>query len=226
MASSHLSRPSSGNAQCQASIEVCMDFLSLDMGRLSIPAETCLFSLLSQCFTKIKSIFNINDPQNVLEEPSALDRILSTIFDTASVAFVTEKSVRIVAGLDDHDKSCLCVQAVAGMVLFFRRVSAAGTVLSAGLFSRELQLFAESEQRRALLDKIESSSLFSSCYTKSSMVDFVLAAVENDGDIEHNDGLPLAKARENLSADSVAWGGSRPYQNMGLPWGFTIMALN
>jgi hypothetical protein len=134
--------------------------------------------------------------------------------------------VRIVAGLDDHDKSCLYVQAVAGMALFFRRLSVAGAVLSAASFSRELQLFAESEQRRAMLDKIGSTSLFSSCYTKRSMVDFVSAAIENDGDAEHNDGLPVAKARENLSADSVAWGGSRPYQNMGLPWGFTIMALN
>jgi hypothetical protein len=202
-----------------------VDFLSLNLGRLSIPAEACLFSLLNQCFAKIKGIFNLNDPSNILAESSTLERILNAVFDTTSLAFVTEKSVRIVAGLDDHDKSCLFVQAVAGMVLIFQRLSMASTVLSASVFSRELQLFAESEQRRAALDKIGGSALFSSCYTKSAVVDFLMAAIDEQAG-GHHDSLPLNTAGAELLSDSVAWVSDRPCKNMGLPWGFTIMALN
>jgi hypothetical protein len=202
-----------------------MGLLSIEMGRLSIPAETCLFSLLSQCFTKIKDIFNLGDPSAILAEQSTLERILNSVFDTTTLPFVTEKSIRIAAGLDDHDKSCLFVQAVAGLVLVFRHLDSAGTVLSASMLSRELQLFAESEQRRAALDKIGGSSLFGSCYTKSCIVDFVMAVIDED-EVEHHDGLTFGTTGKDLSGDNAAWVNDRPCKKMGLPWGFTIMALN
>ncbi len=199
-----------------------MESLTLNLGRLSIPAETCLFSLLNQCFAKIKAIFNLNDPTRILSEPSSLERILHAVFDTTSLPFVTEKSVRIAAGLDDHDKSCLFAQAVAGMVLVFRRLSMAATVILPGVFSRELQLFAECEQRRAALDRIGSSSLFSSCYTKPAVVDFLVAAIDE----HHIAPATNASGADLLLNDSVACVSDRPCKNMGLPWGFTIMALN
>jgi hypothetical protein len=191
------------------------------MGRLSIPAEACLFSLLNQCFNKTKAIFDLVDPSGVLAEPSTLERILNSIFDTTSLPFVTEKSVRIAAGLDDHDKSCLFLQAVAGMVLIFRRLGLAGGIVTAGMLSRELQLFAECEQRRAVLEKIGGSHVFSTCYTRSAVVDFLMAAIN-----EQHDGMPLDNAGMDLLSDSVACVSDRPCKNMGLPWGFTIMALN
>jgi hypothetical protein len=195
------------------------------MGRLSVPAEACLFSLLSQCFSKIKGIFNLADPLGVLAEAPTLERILNSIFDTTSLPFVTEKSARIVAGLDDHDKSCLFLQAVAGMVLVFRRLGLAGGVVSAGMLSRELQLFAECEKRRAVLEKIGASHVFSTCYTKSSVVDFVMTAIDERENGRH-DSLPSDTAAADLLNDSAAWVSDRPCKNMGLPWGFTIMALN
>lgn len=195
------------------------------MGRLSIPAETSLFSLLSQAFSKFATIFSLADPYAILTEQSTLERFLKSIFDTTSHAFVTEKSPRIIAGLDDRDKSCLYVQAVAGMVLLFRRLRSAGRELSASLVSRELQLFSESEQRRAVLEKIAGSHLLSSCYTKNAMIDYVLEVVD-DRESGHYDPLPLSKVGEDLLSNSVAWVSDRPCKNMGLPWGFTFMAIN
>lgn len=202
-----------------------MAVLTPSMGRLSLPAETSLFSLLDQSFTKITGIFNLHDPHAILKQPSALERILTSTFDTTAHAFVTEKSVRILAGLDDHDKSRLYLQAVAGMVLVLQRLRSARTLLSPGLFSRELQLFAESEQRAAVLDTIGSSRLSGACYTRNAIVDFVLAAVEERG-VAHHDNLPRDSTGEDLLSDSVAWVSDRPCKKMGLPWGFTIMALN
>ncbi|GAB1317825.1 hypothetical protein MFIFM68171_08035 [Madurella fahalii] len=220
-----VSSAGSGSPSCQASIEASMGFLNFDMGRLSVPTETSLFSLLGQCFARFTSIFNLEDPHGILTEPSTLERILSSVFDTASRAFVTERSPRILAGLDDRDKSCLYVQAVAGMVLIFRRLSSAGRELSASLLSRELQLFAESEQRQAVLEKIAGSHLLSSCYTKSAIVEFVVEVVEGR-ELGHYDTLPLNKAGEDLLSNSVTWVSDRPCKNMGLPWGFTIMTIN
>lgn len=225
MASSQISRPSSASLKCQASIQASVEHLTFNLGRLSPPSETCLFSLLHQCFAKVRDIFNLDDPSSILAEQSSLERILNAVFDTTSLAFVTEKSVRIVAGLDDHDKTCLFVQAVAGMVLVFRRLSMAATMLQPSVFSRELQFFAESEQRRAALDKIAASSLFSSCYTKTAMVDFLVGVIDEQMG-GRGDGLLRTTAGADLLSDSVAWAGSRPCKNMGLPWGFTIMALN
>ncbi|KAL2129011.1 hypothetical protein VTI74DRAFT_8365 [Chaetomium olivicolor] len=216
-----LGRPAS--LQCQESISAAMNFLNLKTGHPSIPAGTCLFTLLNQDYTKIKDIFNLDDYYSVLAEPSTLERMLGAIFDTASLGFVTEKSVRILAGLDDHDKSCLYVQAVAGMVLIFRRLRSAGPVVSPNLLSRELQLFTESEERRVVLDKIEHSSLLSNCYSKDSIVELVMAAIE-EKERRHHETLPLPDGKELLN-ESVQWVSDRPCKNMGMPWGFTIMAL-
>ncbi|KAL2024867.1 hypothetical protein VTK56DRAFT_3566 [Thermocarpiscus australiensis] len=208
--------------RCQAGIEACMDFLTSDKGHISIPIETSLSSLLGQCLTWFKGIFNLHDPHGVLDGPFALDRILSPIFDIATLAYVKEKSGRILPSLDDHDRLCLYLQGVAGMALIFRRLITAGPELSPSLFSRELQLFAESEPRRAVLEKIGSSSLVSLGYTKNSIVDLLMAAME-EREVVHHD---LNTTGEDLLSYSVAWVSGRPCKNMGLPWGFTIMALN
>lgn len=102
--------------------------------------------------------------------------------------------------------------------------------LTTCLFSRELQLFAESEQRRTMLDRVGGTSLLSHCYTKDELVSFVVATVEDRvPHPRHADGsslLPLNAVGEDLLSDSVAWVSDRSCKNMGLPWGFTIMALN
>ncbi|KAJ4287113.1 hypothetical protein N0V88_007735 [Collariella sp. IMI 366227] len=211
--------------QCQESISAAISLITLTHNHPSIPSNTCLFTLLNQCFTKIQSIFALDDYYSVLSSPSTLERILTATFDTASLGFVTEKSVRIIAGLDDHDKISLYVQAVAGMVLVFRRLRSAGPVVSANLLARELQLFAESEQRGRVLEKIGHSALLSHCHSREGMVEFVVKAMDEREDRHYAETLPLPDGTDLLN-DSVQWVSDRPCKNMGLPWGFTIMALN
>lgn len=111
------------------------------------------------------------------------------------------------------------------MVLIFQRLSQAGGPVSARLLSRELRLFAESEQRRVVLDTIGHSSTFSSCYTKDSLVKFVLKAIEA-GDNGQYEVLDLKPVGERLVREDSVYINDRPCKNMGLPWGFTIMTLN
>ncbi|KAJ4383735.1 hypothetical protein N0V85_008441 [Neurospora sp. IMI 360204] len=201
-------------------------------------------SSVSSTLTQFTTTYTLPDSlQALLSQPSSLDRILNSIFDTSSLAFVTEKEFRIEAGLDDHDKVTLFVQAVAGMAMVFERLLLACSSRSSSansrsedlttcLFSRELQLFAESEQRRTMLDRIGGTSLLSHSYTKDELVSFVVATVEDrvpqqGGRLADGSSLlPLNAVGEDLLSDSVAWVSDRSCKNMGLPWGFTIMALN
>ncbi|EAA28810.2 hypothetical protein GE21DRAFT_9856 [Neurospora crassa] len=226
----------------QASIEAAADNLLFEQGRLLVPPETCLSTLLKQILVQFTNTYALPDGSHaLLSQPSSLDRILNSIFDTSCLAFVTEKEFRIEAGLDDHDKVTLFVQAVAGMAMVFERLLRACSSSSAAfansgsgdlttsLLSRELQLFAESEQRRTMLDRIGATSLLSHCYTKDELVSFVVAMVEDPDRASQQGGsslLSLNAAGEDLSSDSVAWVSGRSCKNMGLPWGFTIMALN
>jgi hypothetical protein len=191
------------------------------LGRPSLPAETCLFTLISQTFATVRNIFSLNDPNGVLAESSSREKMLRATFDNSSIAFVTEKSGEVFADLDEHDKTCLYVQAVAGIVSIFRRLSVAGVVLSTAVFARELRLFRESEQRQAMLVMIASSSLLRTCYTKIAIAELVMAAMEQ-GEAAHGADAP----KEDLLSDATSWVNDRPCKNMGLPWGFTIMALN
>ncbi|KAL0468506.1 hypothetical protein QR685DRAFT_342803 [Neurospora intermedia] len=225
----------------QASIEAAADNLSFEQGRLLVPPETCLSTLLKQILVQFTNTYALPDSSHaLLSQPSSLDRILNSIFDTSCLAFVTEQEFRIEAGLDDHDKVTLFVQAVAGMAMVFERLlhassSSAASAnsgtgdLTTSLLSRELQLFAESEQRRTMLDRIGATSLLSHCYTKDELVSFVMAMVEDPDRASQQGGsslLSLNAVGEDLSSDSVAWVSGRTCKNMGLPWGFTIMALN
>ncbi|KAK0611200.1 hypothetical protein B0T14DRAFT_500353 [Immersiella caudata] len=211
--------------KCQAGVKASLNCLEFDMGRLAVPQEKTLLSLLGRCFAAFTQIYSLEDPQEVLSKPSSLERMLCSTFDTASRVFVTETSPQVLAGLDDHDKSCLFVQAVAGMAMIFQRLNAVGQALSPSIFLRELQLFAESDQRGHMLEKIEASSLLNSCYHTGVMTDFVMAAIE-DRETRHFEDLPLGRLGEDLLSDSVAWVSDRPCKTNGLPWGFTILAIN
>ncbi|KAK3949723.1 hypothetical protein QBC32DRAFT_400017 [Pseudoneurospora amorphoporcata] len=201
----------------RASIEAATSHISFPQGRLLVPPGTCLSTLLKQTLTNFTTNYDTH-------LPSSLNRILNSIFDTSCLAFVTEKEFRIEAGLEDHDSVTLFVQAVAEMAVVFERLlracsssaSSSGNSDSGGLmtclFSRELQLFAESEQRRTMLERIGGTSLLSHCYTKDEVVRSSL--------------LPLKAVGEDSLSESVAWVSDWSCKNMGLPRGFTVMALN
>ena len=206
-------------------VEISTEYFSLDMGHLSVQPEVTLWSLLDHCFARFKAVFNFDDRAGVLQGCTALHRILDSIFDTESRAFVTEDSLPILSRLDDQAKACLLAQAIGGMILIFRRLSQAGFELSPGHFSRELQLFAESEQRRSLLAKVESSPVLGSCYLNSQVSAMITSAMEGCGQTDE-EALPLRTIGEDIFRDDAAWVSDRPCKNMGMPWGFTIMAVN
>lgn len=131
----------------------------------------------------------------------------------------------MLAGLNDHDKSCLFLQAVAGIVLVVQHLSLAPSpVVTAQSLARELRTFAGCEQRRAALATIGGSCVFSASYNMSHVVDFVMAAIVEHKTLERLERRPTAE--DYLMDVNTRFEQSRPYQNMGTPGGFTIMMLN
>ncbi len=161
----------------------------------------------------------------LLSHPSTLDRILDATCDTATLPIVTEKSGQLLAGLDDHDKSCLFLQAVAGIVLVVQHLSLAPSpVVTAESLARELTTFSGCEQRRAALAKIGGSNVFSASYNMGHVVDFVMAAI-----VEHNT-LERMERRGSVEEEwmevNTRFEQIRPHRNMGALGGFSFLVLN
>jgi hypothetical protein len=196
-----------------------MDHLTFSNGRVSISGDLTLWSIAMSCNSTLINNFRLNDPDGILESSDALHLMLQHIFDADTRGFFTEECYEILAGLDGLTKARMLVQAMAGMVLIFRRLSGAGTQITSRTFNRELQLFAEAEARTSVMGVIETTPVFGRCYMKSQIVDVVMDAIEGkDGSVqlsEYDEGGMLSWATADL-----------PSRNMGLPWGFCIMALN
>jgi len=195
------------------------------MGRLAIPTNTTLLSLLRDSFVKTATIYTLKDPESIVVEESTLERMLHSIFDTASLDVVTSTSTSALDAMEDRDKACLFVQGVGGLATIFQRLNSTRAEITSCILLRETQLFAESDQRRNMLEKIGASALLTSCYTKGVMADFVMATIE-DRETGHFENLPLGRLGQEALSESVAWVSDRPCKTNGLPWGFTIMTVN
>lgn len=216
------------NKNVLASIETTMKFFTLEAGQVSVQPESTLWSILASCFARFVDIFALDDQHGILVGTGSLARMMQAVFDTNSRAFVAQDCP--LALEDGQARGRLLAQAVAGLALIFRHLAAAadrGEALGHGTLSRELQLFAESEQRRDMLAAIEASHVFGACHDRSELVTLMMDAVEgvNAQDLVDRM-LPLGGLGRDLLSYDVAWVSDRPCSNMGLPGGFTIMALN
>lgn len=152
--------------------------------------------------------------------------MLTAIFDATTRSIVLETEPELQDRIDGQAKAILLAQAVAGLICTFRRLVRRGEI-SQGVLSGELQLFSESEERRRMLEVVERSHLFGYCLSRGQVGELILTAVESGG--EGMGMLPSTTVGEDdvfVRCGGVEKIGGRPYQDLGLPWGFTIMAIN
>lgn len=210
-----MSLPASATASLPYfSIEAC--------NSLSITDSTLISILTTFYTTNLLPIFRPRDPHNIL--PSSLIRFLTSIFDTTTRGIILETESQIQERIDGHSKAVLLAQAVAGLIAIVRRLSGNGEI-SQGVVSRELQLYSESEERRRMLEAVEGSHLFGYCLSKREVCELIVAAVEGE---DRKAMLPRTTLGEDdiFARCGVEKVGGRMCQDMGLPWGFTIMAIN
>ena len=205
-----------------ACIDATLPYFALEMGQPSTLPGYTLWSILSQCFAQFSSIFQLDDRNLVLATAANQKKFLGSIFSSDSLALVTQDSLFILDHLDGHARAMLLAQAVAGMVMVFHRLAAAGTEITSGLLSRQLRLFSESQELRGMLSAVEGSPVLKTCYVKSEIASMITRAARSEQHFQ----LPLTTVGEERLSDGISWVSYRPCQDMGMPWGFTIMALN
>ncbi|KAK2031641.1 hypothetical protein LX32DRAFT_650592 [Colletotrichum zoysiae] len=217
------------SAVCRKSIDSTMSHFTVSMGKASVQNNVSLWTTLSQCYDEVAGTFALQDPEGVLSAPESISKVVHATFDHDEHGLVEQDSSAMANHLDDAAKAHMLAQAVAGTVAFFRRLASSpshtrrgGPVTQAG-FDREVRRFAECELRSAMIRKIDESRLFGRCYTKSQIADLIMDAVEGGG-VSDSDDAEFASEDEYQNA--IGWATELPARNMGLPWGFTIMAIN
>jgi len=221
-------------AKCEASLEAAAELFPLSAARISVPCDVTLGSLLRPFFARLVAIYDLRGHSNtVLAEPHVLKRMLSAVFDKDVLALVIEDDsetlMRMLAGLDDHVHASLLAQAVAGLVVIFRQLDATAVELTRDLLAHELQLFAHSQQRRDMLERIAASPALKTCYAPHQVTAMLRNGVLHDQDHEESrpGSTPTAVQDDgdDIWRDSVA-SGNRSFSNMGVPSGLQFMAIN
>ncbi|WYZ43115.1 hypothetical protein EsH8_VI_000814 [Colletotrichum jinshuiense] len=205
---------------CRKSIDNTMSHFTLSIGKASVQNSVSLWTTLSQCYNEIAKTFNLQDPEGILSTQDSISKVVHATFDHDEHGLIEQNSSSMLNYLDDAAKAHMLAQAIAGMVAFFQKLAAHhyGPITNAS-FDREVQRFAECELRSAMIRKIEESRIFGRCYTKSQIADLIMGAVEgkvNDAEF----------TSEDEYQNAIGWATELPARNMGLPWGFSIMALN
>jgi hypothetical protein len=172
-----------------------------------------------------------------------LRKMLSAVFDEDHRAFVLdEPDRRILATMTADAKACIFAQAVAGLVCLLRGVAACGVTLSPEVFDARLARFARSPERRAMLDAIEKSPVWSNCFEKAQIGNMIMDAVK--GKAVAGAGVVSVAARDkkrgaevsvvevgspkqDVHAEKQLWDdGPHLQRNFGVPDVFQIMVLN
>lgn len=188
--------------------------------------------------------------------------ILSATFDSAHRAFLLDdgpETQRILAVMDADARACLFAQAIAGILIFLRavlKVAEGGgggdgnhsmTTTTMGLTKErveaKLRAFAEGEERKAMLQSIEMSPVWSDCFEKAQIGTMIMQAVcgssARAAAAAEEEDLPMVAARKaddakvevvEVNVDFVSEpafnDGPHLKRNLGVPDVFTIMVLN
>ncbi|KAK4641665.1 hypothetical protein QC761_512980 [Podospora bellae-mahoneyi] len=211
----HHQRPSSpSTSKLHQALLTTLSPLTLTHTHLSLPQYHP--TLLATAVTTLTKIYSC-------PITSSLPQLLSAILPEETLPILFDTTGALLSGLDDQAKTILYIQAVTGLVLIFEHLCTHGDI-TAGVVDRELRLFEQSKQKRSVLERIEEGGLLGECYTVEAVVEFIVGVIDEE---EKEDVVNEVEIEQVATNEKVDWEmGSRPYGNMGLPWGFTIMALN
>lgn len=198
-----------------------MTFFSTSQGHASIQDTDSLWDSATQCFDKLVKSYGLAF-DNRTSHQDILRSILRATFDKDICGFLDNDAQtisRLDDALDEVTKARVMAQAVAGMSVVLERLQHDDIPITAQRFNVEVQRFAQSEHRRRLVDMIEHSRTFGRCYATVQIRDVIVKAVEDRCDT-------LADVLGEDGQTAIGWASELPSRNMGLPWGFTILALN
>lgn len=201
-----------------------MPSFTVTNGHAAIQPNDTIWESTVHCFEQILDAY---DARAVLSGQEHLRSTLRATFDE-EVRGLLDSGAQAMGllddALDDPSKARVLAQVIAGTVAVLERTVTDADPekrVSAERFRAEVQRFAESEHRQRLAGMIGGSKMFGRCYAPQQIRDLIVRAVE---DRQDGDGSAVWLGDEGESA--IGWATELPSRNMGLPWGFTILALN
>ncbi|KAF5017296.1 hypothetical protein F66182_10794 [Fusarium sp. NRRL 66182] len=207
-----------------SAVDAAVQVFAIEQGHVAIPNDLCPLDALSNILHTISSVFKLNVCPNLdLNCRDTLHRILQSIFDTNTQSFLEQETSEIFAHLSSKQKARILAQAIAAVTIIFQRLAETGQQVSWGVFNREAQLFAESDQRALMQSAIEGDRVFEDCQRKNDIAEAILAAIDADRDPATPQPVACDDKLDFMFSPSAALEHSK---NMGVPWGFSIMAIN
>ncbi|KAK2928981.1 hypothetical protein FoTM2_011845 [Fusarium oxysporum f. sp. vasinfectum] len=189
----------------RTAVNAAIDIFTIDQGHVTLPDDLCPLDALSSILRNISSVFELDVSADLdLTCRNILHRILQFIFDTNTQSALEEDS-EIFAHLSSKQKARILAQAIAAFTVIFQRLAQTGEKVTYGVLNREAQLFTESDQRALMQSLIEGDAVF-----------------ENYEDAATPQPVAADDKQDFMFSPSAA----QEHKNMGVPWGFSIMAIN
>ncbi|EJT82532.1 hypothetical protein GGTG_02505 [Gaeumannomyces tritici R3-111a-1] len=227
--------------RCRAAVDASMSFFTLDTGKVGTTSETSLLSIISQWLPEAVKTFGLSAGSSaVLLQQSAVEAMLNAVFDLDVRPLVVADdahAAEALAALEPEARARLLAQAVAGVVSILHRLALAvefhqqqqsgePAEVTPAVLGRELLHFADAPARRRVLDRLDHcGGVFGgACLMKRDIAAVILAAV-SCGDV-HFQPPTHTPSFDDYASDGFGWSEARPASDMGVPFGFTIMALN
>ncbi|KAJ4317406.1 hypothetical protein N0V84_007383 [Fusarium piperis] len=212
------------HATSTSAVNAAIEVFAIEEGHVTIPNDLCPLEVLFSTLRKVSAVFNLEICAEVdLSCRKILHRLLQSIFDTNTQSFLEQETSEIFAHLSAKQKARILAQAIATFTILFQRLAETGEKVTYGVLNREAQLFAESEQRTMMQDAIEGNPIFEDCQRKSDIADAILTAMDAD---ESPASPQLVAADDKIDFTFSPGAALEHSKNMGVPWGFTVMALN
>lgn len=216
-------KPFDVNAVRKSAVNTAVDIFTIEQGHVTLPSDLCPLDALSRILRSISSVFELDVCADLdLNCRDILHRILQSIFDTNTQLLLEQETSEFFANLSSKQKARILAQAIAAFTVIFQRLALTGEKVNYGVLNREAQLFTESDQRALIQSLIEGDSIFESCTKKSDIAEAILAAIDADEDAATPQPVAADDKHDFMFSPSAAL----EHKNMGVPWGFSIMAIN
>ncbi|EAQ88852.1 hypothetical protein CHGG_05471 [Chaetomium globosum CBS 148.51] len=175
------------------------DYFEVDTGHARKQHGTAIADILPHFFTRAIQIFNLRDPTAALtSDPALLAHILEATFDASQHGLVAEclntntttdadtNPTSLIAHLTPHERAVLLTQTLTSILLFLHRLAdtqqtttATPSGLTRAALTRQLtETHSAPTERRAVLETVESSAVFSSCTLHGQVAEVMVRAVQ------------------------------------------------
>jgi hypothetical protein len=152
--------------------------------------------ILPNFFAKAITLFNLHDTSALLTSSTLLPLILDATFDPSQKPLLTECLTQsstdphaILSSLSPHERAVLLTQALTATLLFLHRLAdtqwphedyhhqETAYTLTPRAINRVLEEIRGGQEKKAVLQAVEASPLFTTCTLRKAIADLIVAAV-------------------------------------------------